>query len=282
MPRKKSKFGDVFEIATPAGLAYVQFTHLNDVMGHLVRVLPGLFATRPEDIGELAKQKELYFVFYPLDYAWRDNKVSFVSNQPIPEWAQPYPLMRWMGFEDENGKRPWKILRASDSLTLEFHQRTPLIWRLTPEQKKLSIHCLRGHEAMLMELARGWTPERAEEFWRQADLELAAKADSGQLNDVIETHLMDHYLYFPRKSKAVSAAKELRARGFSVEISRGVDHESWLALTKGLRPEDGDEMEQLRDDLEALAAKFDGDYDGWEMAVAPRDSNTAKGSNLIQ
>ncbi len=66
--KKRAEIGDVCEIRTPAGLAYVQYTHPHPSMGQLVRVLPGLYAGRP-DVRELAQQKELYFIFYTLDYA---------------------------------------------------------------------------------------------------------------------------------------------------------------------------------------------------------------------
>lgn len=81
MPGKKAKIGDICEIATPAGLAYVQYTHDGRGMGQLVRVLPGLFSTRPTDFAELSQQKERYFAFYTLSYALRDHQVEVVSHR---------------------------------------------------------------------------------------------------------------------------------------------------------------------------------------------------------
>jgi len=96
MPRKrKAEIGDICEIVSPAGRAYVQYTHDGHGMGELVRVLPGLYDVRPKDLAPLAKQKELYFVFCTLDYAVRDKNAEIVSHQPVPDWARPYPLMRW-------------------------------------------------------------------------------------------------------------------------------------------------------------------------------------------
>ena len=78
-------------MVTPAGLAYLQYSHDDDGcgMGQLVRVLPGLHDIRPDDFAELARQKELYFVFYTLEYALRAGQTQIVSNQPVPEWAVP-------------------------------------------------------------------------------------------------------------------------------------------------------------------------------------------------
>jgi len=103
-------------------------------------VLPGLFSIRPTDFAELAKQRELYFIFYTLKYALRDGQAEVVSNQPVPHWAQPFPLMRWPSAHDRKGRTvAWKLFSASTGLTLDEHQRTPVIRKLTPEQEKLSV-----------------------------------------------------------------------------------------------------------------------------------------------
>jgi hypothetical protein len=52
MAAKKIKIGDIAEIKTAAGLAYVQYTHDSEDMGQIVRVLPGLYASRPTDFAE--------------------------------------------------------------------------------------------------------------------------------------------------------------------------------------------------------------------------------------
>jgi hypothetical protein len=37
------KIGDVFEISTPKGKAYLQYVHKNETIGELLRILEGLF-----------------------------------------------------------------------------------------------------------------------------------------------------------------------------------------------------------------------------------------------
>jgi hypothetical protein len=178
-----AEIGDICEIRTPAGLAYVQYTHdVGKGAGQLVRVLPGLFAERPKDLSAVAAQKELYFIFYTLNYALRDSETEVVSHRPVPAWARPYPLMLWQA-RDAGGKPvAWKIFEASTPLTVENHMRTPVLHELSPEQKKLSIHILRPHPAMVGELARGWTPERAEEL-RLRDLGEAAERKKERSGD---------------------------------------------------------------------------------------------------
>ncbi len=267
MSSTKPKIGDICEIKTSAGLAYVQYTHDTKILGQLVRVLPGLFSTRPRDFGGLAKQRELYFVFYTLDYVVHDRQAEIVSHQPIPEWAQPYPLMRWAGARDPIGKVfAWKIFSASSLLTLENHKRTPLIHDLTPEQLRMSIHQLWPHPVMVKKLARGWTPEREEELLLQ-DI---AGTEAQRNEPVSESKVpeeMNHYLYFATKTNAEEAGEQLRRRGFSVQVRLAANGERWLILATKAPPKTGEEMDELRDEMEALAAQFGGEYDGWGAAI---------------
>jgi hypothetical protein len=269
MPKKKASVGDIVEIQTASGLAYIQYTHDGGGMGELVRVLPGLYPLRPTDFVALSSQKELYFVFYTLEYALRDHQAKIVSHQPVPVWAQPYPAMRWRGPSDENGRTiGWKIFNAANPLTLEEHRRTPMIHHLKPGQERISIDVLRPHAAMVKELGRQWTPERAEELRLKDIAEAKARRAMAQPAELSEQK-MRHYLYFPKKSKAEKAAKRLRDLRYSVDVRMGADGENWLALaTKGPLPA-GEEMEGLRDKMEALAAELNGEYDGWEIALEP-------------
>jgi hypothetical protein len=249
-------------------LAYVQYTHDGRDIGQLVRVLPGLYNTRPTDFAELAKQRELYFIFYTLNYALRDHKAEVVSHQAVPEWAQPYPHMRWCGARDPSGKAiAWKIFSGSSNLTLKEHQSTPLIHNLTQEQQKLSIHQLWPHSVIVKELARGWTPERAEKL-RSQDVAEAQARRADHVVDSQLSELMKHYLYFSKRTNAEEAGERLRRRGFSVEVRKGGDGENWLVLAMKTPPKTGEQMSELRDEMESLTAQFGGEYDGWEAAVS--------------
>lgn len=266
LAKRKTQTGDIFEINTPVGFAYVQYTHDAGSMGQLVRVLPGIFDARPPDFSTIVTQRELYFVFYTLNYALHDQQIEWVSNQPVPKWAQAYPLMRWCGARDANGKPiAWKIFNAGSKLTPQEHQRTPLIHNLTPEQQRLSIHELWPHPVMVRELARGWTPERAEEL-RLQDLAEGEKR-TRIVAEKNASGAFKHFLYFPKKGNAEEASERLRHRGFDVEVRKGADRENWLALATKAPPKTKQEIDELRDEMEALAAQFGGEYDGWEAAL---------------
>jgi len=262
---KRSKIGDICEIATANGLSYVQYTHDDEDMGQLVRVLPGAFPSRPEDFADLAKKKELYFVFYTLNHAIRTKQAKIVSNQPIPEWARPFPMMRHVGRQEADGTvKTWTIYPAGEHPTVESLQKMPKFTELTSQQEKLSIHSLWSHEAMVYKLSIGWTPERAEELRLKA---IAEEAMSGKSKLTSEAQAMRHYLYFAKKGDAETAAERLRDRGFAVQVRKGADGKNWLAFATHTPPTDDDQMEQLRDELESLAAELSGEYDGWELAV---------------
>jgi len=79
--------------------------------------------------------------------------------------------------------------------------------------------------------------------------------------------VMRHYLYFREKPNADKAAQWCQGQGFSVETRRSRDGQSWLIVVKHAPPANTDEMDRLRGEMQALASQFDGEYDGWELAV---------------
>jgi len=265
--KKTASIGDIAEIKTPTGLGYVQYTHDNGDMGELVRVLPGLHASRP-NLVQLASEKELYFVFYTLEYALRAGQTTIVAHEAIPEWARPYPLMRMSVGIDRTGKTlTWRIINAGDSPTIDALERLPILHELTPDQVKLSIHMLRSHPAMVKAMARGWTPDRAEElrlgYASQRKAEELSRPAEGMPSD----RPMRHYLYFRSESEARKAAHRLRTRGFSAEVRLGGDGVNWLTLAGHAAPRNIEEMETRRDELVALATELGGEYDGYELVT---------------
>jgi hypothetical protein len=155
---------------------------------------------------------------------------------------------------------------ALSPLTIDFLKRTPVIRELTQEQKRLSIYVLRPHLSMVKELARGWTPERAEGLEDQDRKEARARRAAQHFTPATE-EAMHHYLYFPLQTDAAGAGEQLRDRGYRVEVRKGAEGKSWLALAKGARPKAKGEMGALRNEMESLAAQYGGEYDGWEAAI---------------
>lgn len=263
MAKKQPTIGDIFEIDTPAGLAYAQYTHDAGHLGQLVRVLPGTYSSRP-DLALLAKQRELYFVFYTLEYALRAKQVEVVSNYAIPDWAKEPPLMRKAGgLTDSEGRTlNWTIGPALSLSTMGDLQQALKVRALTPEQKKLSIYMLCSHPALVKDVARSWTPERDEEL----NL-LARKAKKASVVPKSDTKSkLEHFLYFPNETHAKEAAKRIEAKGWPVEVRKGADGENWLVLAKQPAPI-SEAIDETREELERLAEELDGEYDGWGAAV---------------
>jgi hypothetical protein len=264
MLTKKPKIGDIIEIETTAGLAYLQYTHEDRDMGALVRILPRLHSKRPADFEALAKEKELYFTFYTLDHAIRKKWVSVVSNQPVPEFAKPLPTMRHPGMNDRFGKPEWWIiLQAGTPLTLDFLRKARKLPFLTRDQEKLSINSLWSHPSMVSRLTQGWTPETA------------GALQQGTGSETTDDHRSQtstrHYLYFPNRTDAETAGECLKSKGYSVEVRRSGDDKSWLVLATQEGCIALEEVDTLRDEMESLASNFDGEYDGWELALVGRN-----------
>jgi hypothetical protein len=81
-PRKRprAQVGDVFEIVTQKGLAYAQYSHWHDQYGELIRVLPGLYSARPNELCGVVGVPERYFVFYTL-------RAALSSKPPSAEFV---------------------------------------------------------------------------------------------------------------------------------------------------------------------------------------------------
>ena len=97
--------GDVVEITTSNGFAYAQITHDHPKYGAVLRILPGLYESRPVDLAALVRQRERYVTRYALHYALRqilmDNELNEVRELaivneyfPVPERNRRFPLFR--------------------------------------------------------------------------------------------------------------------------------------------------------------------------------------------
>ncbi len=93
-----------------------------------------------------------------------------------------------------------------------------------------------------------------------------AGADLTQARDLV------HYLYLPSEDVAETAAAELHALGYTAEVkpaagAKAGDANPWLVLANVEAVVDRDRVRWERARFDELAAKYAGDYDGWEAAV---------------
>jgi hypothetical protein len=271
---KSLRIGDVVEIMTPSGLAYLQYSHVGGAFGELVRVLPGLYEARPKDIDELTQAKEMYFVFYTLDSAVRLGDAKVIANRPIPnEWTISYPMMRQSAATDGDGRTvQWRLISAASKLTLQDLQNSFLITQLSPEQRKLSLFETWPHPVLVKELARGWTPERSDELRfmdAAAGREIAEEWRCGSSKGE-----MQHFLYFANEKDALVAGEWLRSHGFSVEVRDCEDGDQWLVLACKRVPETAEQMNEERYKIERFVSHIGGEYDGWGAPFKPHENDT--------
>jgi len=145
----------VVEIDTAQGRAYLQYTHDDPAgasgCGSLLRVLPGIFLKRPASFDALVAGPELYYVLFQVKPCVRRGLVSIAAfNAPIPDRVRPFPLMRWAGLKDREG-RPffWVLYDGTERGRVD---------RLSNEQRALSIVEVVPYEDLLERLETGWLP----------------------------------------------------------------------------------------------------------------------------
>ncbi len=140
------------EIPTPRGLAYAQYSHETKLLGSLIRVLPGLYRVRPENLVEVVQGPERFFVFFPVAAATAMGIVKVVVHEPVPARTRPFPLMRMSGAIDNHGNvLDWWLFDGN---------REWRIGNLTASQKRLSKAEIWNDTLLIDRIVNGWSPER--------------------------------------------------------------------------------------------------------------------------
>ncbi|HEY0158983.1 MAG TPA: hypothetical protein VGF28_16985 [Thermoanaerobaculia bacterium] len=145
------ELGDVFEIETPRGFAYLQYIYNDKTMGVLIRVLPGIYTARPEDINELASEPEVFFTFFPVAHALRKKIVRRVGAAAIPSRVARPPLLRSPG-------RINPLTRAIENWWLWDGNQSWCVDRLDDEQKQLSVKAIWNDTLLIERIVAGWRP----------------------------------------------------------------------------------------------------------------------------
>jgi hypothetical protein len=138
--RIHKKIGDVIEIQTSKGLAYVQYTHEHKgpgtIWGSLIRVLEGFYKTRPsnKELAEIVNKPHRFQTFCPVHRMVNIGDWERVGNFPVPEFAQKFPIFKNCHHtpeikpEDKNwslwdGEKSWRV----GKLSLEEQMKYPKI-----------------------------------------------------------------------------------------------------------------------------------------------------------
>lgn len=142
--------GDIFELETSKGKAYLHFIHKEHNIGELIRVLDGLYPERPSCFEELAGAAEQFMIYFPLAAAKRRKIVARVGNFPAKAFAIPrymrtthYVRGEFLG---------WHIVNTGS-------WKTTLVKELSPEEKQLSPWGTWNDTLLIERLEQNWSLE---------------------------------------------------------------------------------------------------------------------------
>lgn len=135
--RIHKKIGDIIEIPTSKGLAYVQYTHEHKgpgtIWGSVIRVLEGFYKTKPseEELAKIVKQPHRFQTFCPVHRMVNIGDWERVGNFPVPEFAQQFPIFKNCHHtpeippEDRNwslwdGEKSWRVGKLSSEELMKY------------------------------------------------------------------------------------------------------------------------------------------------------------------
>ena len=259
--RKRARIGDVLEVSTPRGLAYIHYTSLKEDPWYLetIRVLLGFFTTRPTDFTELVNNPKAFFAFYPAQAAISQGLVEVVAHHPmLPEQSFPAVYRRAGASNREGRVLAWFICDGA---------KERMVRALTQEQLYLPVTDIFLHDSLVSALTEEWGPEH--ETGVSPPRPAASPPEAPKPPDDSAQRRVQHFLYFPKAKDSKAVADHLSAQGFSVECRKSAEGKRWFVLaTHTVSPESQD-LDSVRDTLERLAQAHSGEYDGRESAVTP-------------
>jgi hypothetical protein len=238
---RKAAIGDVLELDVGAGKAYLQLINRNDEYGPLIRVLPGIYETRP-DLESLSKGGDAFLTFFPVDAALSRGIVRRLGSFDVPKERRSFPAFKIPGGISPSGEiLNWWIWDGKDERRVD---------ELTEEQLDLPVAEIVNDTALRERISSGWRHRDAGRYG-------AASEDRQEDNVTFGT---THFAYFADPAVARPAAVRLEEFGH-VEIEHPSDAKD-ATLIRVLTP-DADECEAIRRVVEQLG----GEYDGTETAV---------------
>lgn len=291
--RKRPKIGDVFEIKTPKGFVYVQYSSNYSVYGSVIRVLPGLYPERLSlsEIRELVQQKERFVATFPVCFFLEEGwEAEIVAHEKVPEHARFVRMWRHT-FPIGRGKNKWVLVVIDEKGQEDIRPAT----ELNPEEFwKLPVAAIFHDDTlkeMLMDPEWTWEKEKmgatdpftGEEPKMASDLELESEEEKSELESEEEKeeelgskeenlpYVVHHYLYFPRKRQAEAFVREIqeKKKAYKVLIDKS-GREYRVVTINWIFPEEfWDEVYELDEEFEELAEKHGGMLDGNEIGMIP-------------
>jgi hypothetical protein len=143
---RRLKPGDILELKTPRGLAYLQYVGRHVDYGDVIWVLKGFHQARPAEPAELVGGRG-YYIFYPAQVAARRGFVEAVATGvPLPNGMAVPRDLRWGGAD-----MYWVISRNGVDTVRQ---------KLTAAEKRLPLLEMWNHEFLVGRVTEEWDPSQ--------------------------------------------------------------------------------------------------------------------------
>lgn len=140
--------GDLFEITTPKGKAYIHYVYKSEQTGELIRVLEGLYEDIPSDVENLETK---FFVHFPLK---RANKLKVVKKVGFIEVATFQKPKYMRTIHNVRGEfRGWHIVNTDN-------WKRELVEKLDKELINLSPWGIWNDTLLIERLSEDWSLEK--------------------------------------------------------------------------------------------------------------------------
>ena len=254
MQNRPLRLGDILEVHTDAGRAYMQYVHHKKPFGSLVQILPGLHREKPTSFSELLQSQDSYYAFLPLEVLVNESMISIVGHEDIPTQSRKFPVMRKRGrvrpISEGGGTENWQIIEGDNSTK---------VTELSIDESHLSIIVIWPYPVLLKRLVAQWRP------W--FDVGASAEPKSVHADAVTSASTIKHYLYSASEIGARELQRDIASLpGCKIAIRRSANQKQWLITVT--HPNNLDlSVSEYRRLLERYASEHGVEYDGWEASV---------------
>lgn len=281
---RTNRRGDVLELATAKGLAYVQHVWEEYEGFPLVRLLPGTYRDRLDnrELDDLVAGPERYFIgLAPV--ASETPGVEQMGGFLVPAHVPRPPILRVCARYDRDG-RPIEWLLTDGRTRRSAAEVAEADLRNLSVARCATVHSLKRHvetdwtpsqvwwsEAPEFETGRvasGVEPERRRAQGHDPD-RAALRALRSTGVDLASERVVRHYLYLPDRTAAAQLAKRLGVEGYectSEELSR-----CWALYASRSMVVSYRAVAATRALMESAARELGGEYDGWEADTEEGD-----------